>query len=146
MRELFATYNVWRLYADPPYWQSWIAQWRGAYGEDRVKDWWTNRRRPMTTALENFHTAIAEGHLSHDDHPALRRHIGNARRQDVLMRDAQGQALWLIRKERPDSPHKIDLCMAAVLSWEARTDAIAAGVLQTPEPEYQLFFTGVRRG
>jgi hypothetical protein len=34
----------------------------------------------------------------------------------------------LIRKDRPDSPHKMDLAMAAVLSWEARTDAIADGV------------------
>ena len=26
---LFEQYDVWRLYADPPYWQSWIAQWAG---------------------------------------------------------------------------------------------------------------------
>jgi hypothetical protein len=127
MRALFARFRVWRLYADPPYWQSWIAAWRGSFGEDTVIEWWTNRRRQMTAALEQFDTAIREGTISHDGSKDLARHLGNARRQDLAQRDDQGKALWLIRKERPDSPHKIDLAMAAVLSWEARTDAIAAG-------------------
>ena len=35
--------------------------------------------------------------------------------------------MWLIRKERSDSPKKIDAAIAAVLSWEARRDAIASG-------------------
>jgi hypothetical protein len=52
VRELFAVYTVWRLYADPPYWQAWIAAWRGTYGEERVIEWWTNRRIQMRNALE----------------------------------------------------------------------------------------------
>jgi hypothetical protein len=36
-----------------------------------------------------------------------------------------------IRKERPDSPLKIDATMASVLSWEARRDAITAGATKT---------------
>jgi phage terminase large subunit-like protein len=128
--EMFSRYDVWRLYADPPYWQSWVALWAGRHGGERVLEWWTNRRRPMTAALEAFHTAIDEGTLSHDGNAALARHLGNAHRQDLVQRDMEtGRPLWLIRKERPDSPHKIDLAMAAVLSWEARNDAIAAGVL-----------------
>jgi hypothetical protein len=51
--------------------------------------------------------------------------------------------VWLIRKDRADSPRKIDLAMAAVLSWEARSDAVAAGVLAESKP--QLFFLGGRR-
>jgi hypothetical protein len=34
----------------------------------------------------------------------------------------------VIYKERPDSPHKIDATMAAILSWEARSDALTSGV------------------
>jgi hypothetical protein len=137
MRGLFERFQVWRLYADPPYWQSWIAAWRGSFGEDRVVEWWTNRRRPMASALEGFDTAIRDGLISHDASPDLARHLANARRQDLSQRDEEGKALWLIRKERPDSPHKIDLTMAAVLSWECRTDAIAAGAVKPP-PEYTL--------
>jgi hypothetical protein len=128
VRDMFARYSVWRMYADPPYWQSWIAAWSGAFGEERVNEWWTNRRRQMSSALENFNTALREGKLSHDGDPRMFRHLGNARREELKgWRDEQGKALWLIRKERPDSPQKMDLAMAAVLSWEARTDAIAAG-------------------
>ena len=143
VQALFAQYRVWRMYADPPYWQSWIAIWAGEFGDDHVIEWWTNRRKPMTVALENFDTAIREAALSHDGDPRLKRHLGNARKDELTQRDEQGKALWLIRKERPDSPHKIDLAMAEVLSWEARTDAIAAGADQ--EPEHQLLIYGGRR-
>jgi hypothetical protein len=142
VRDLFTRYNVWRFYGDPPYWQSWIATWRGLYGEERVIEWWTNRRKQMTAALEGYDTAIKEGSISHDGDKDLTRHIGNSRRQDLPMRDEQGKALWLIRKERPDSPHKIDLAMASVLSWEARTDAVAAGASR--EPDYQMMVFGGR--
>ena len=132
VRDCFARYQVWRLYADPPYWQAWISKWVGEFGKERVVEWWTNRRRPMSVALEAFNTAIKEGTAKHVDDPRFTRHIGNARREDLTgWRDEQGKALWLIRKERPDSPHKIDVAMAAVLSWEARMDAIAAGVTGT---------------
>jgi GNAT superfamily N-acetyltransferase len=128
VRDTFERFQVWRLYADPPYWQSWIAKWCGEFGEQHVQEWWTNRRKPMSYALENFNTAIREGKLQHSGDSRMLRHLGNARREDMTWRDELGKPIWLIRKERPDSPHKMDLAMAAVLSWEARTDAIADGV------------------
>ena len=45
------------------------------------------------------------------------------------MLDDQGHPLWLISKDRADSPRKIDLAMVGCLSWEARGDAVAAGAL-----------------
>lgn len=125
---MFRRFNVWRMYADPPYWQAWISKWRGEYGDEVVIEWWTNRRKQMSYALEAYDTAIKEGTFAHDGDKNLIRHVGNAHRQDLPMRDENDKPLWLIRKERSDSPQKIDLCMAAVLSWEARNDAIAAGV------------------
>jgi phage terminase large subunit-like protein len=129
LKAIFQKYNVWRMYADPPYWQSWIAKWVGEYGEEKIIEWWTNRRKQMSYALENYETAIISGIISHDGNEILTRHLGNSHRQDLKQRDEQGKNLWLIRKERADSPYKIDLAMASILSWEARTDAIAAGVL-----------------
>lgn len=128
----FETYDVWRMYADPPYWQETIAKWAGRYGEKRVIEWYTNRRRQMSHALESFDTAMKAGSISHDGDKHLERHIANAHKHELNMRDEEtGRRLWLIRKERPDSPHKIDLAMAAVLSWEARMHAVAAG-MDTP--------------
>ena len=136
MRSLFKDYHVWRLNADPPYWQAWIAAWAGDPDMgDKVFEWWTNKRRLMSLALEGFETAIKEGSVSHGGDPRLTRHLGNSRRVELPgWKDEQGKGLWLIQKERPDSPHKIDLAMAAVLSWTARTQAIADGMLQD-EPD-----------
>ena len=102
-------------------------------------EWYTNRRKPMYYALESFDTAIKTGALSHSGDPDLERHLANSCRHDLPIRDEQGKPLWLIRKERPNSPNKIDAAMAAVLSWQAYMDAIASGVLKEdePEPEYQ---------
>lgn len=140
VKSTFRDYTVLRMYADPPYWQEMVAKWIGEFGEERVLEWWTNRRKPMSYALEAFDTSIKEGHLSHDGHPALERHIGNAHKRQLQERDEKGQPLWLIEKERSDSPNKIDLAMAAVLSHEARNDAIAAGALQ--KKTYHMFFIG----
>lgn len=129
---LFERYNVWRMYADPPYWQSWLATWQGRYGDKRVIEWWTNRRRQMSAALKAYENALSEGSLSHTGDALLVRHIGNAYRHDLPQRDENDQPFWLIRKERSDSPNKIDGAMASVLSWEARNDAIASGVLEVP--------------
>ncbi len=139
IRAIFKTYKVWRLYADPPYWQSWISKWAGEFGTEKVIEWWTNRRKPMSYALESFQTGMQSRSISHDGNEALTRHLGNAYKQDTQMKDEDGKPLWLIQKERADSPHKIDLAMASVLSWEARNDAIAAGVLGK-EPKFQMMF------
>ncbi len=50
--------------------------------------------------------------------------------------------MWVIHKDRPDSPQKIDAAVAAVLSWEARTDAIAAGA--NVEAQYDVLVYGGR--
>jgi len=135
--EAFRRWDVWRMYADPPYWESWVAKWAGEYGEKRVLEWWTNRQKPMAYAIKSFANAIAAGELSHDGSPHLARHIGNACRRVLNIRDEEGRPLWTMYKERSDSPHKIDAAMAAVLSWEARNDALAAGAVDGPRSVYE---------
>jgi phage terminase large subunit-like protein len=131
---LFDTYEVWRMYCDPPYWESTVATWAGQYGEKRVLEWWTNRNKPMAYAIKAFNTAITSSELRHSGHQQLQRHIGNAVRKYLRLRDEDGHPLWTIYKERSDSPHKIDAAMAAILSWEARCDALTAGAAQEPGP------------
>lgn len=133
----FQRWDVWRLYADPPYWESQVARWAGEYGDERVFAWRTNRMTPMAYAIRSYDNAIRAGELSHDGDPAFARHIGNACRRVLTLRDDKGEPLWVIYKERPDSPHKIDAAMAACLSWEARTDALAAGLITSSVYEQQ---------
>ena len=126
--EAFRRWDVWRMYCDPPYWETHVAKWSGMFGEERVLEWWTNRTKQMAYAIKSYANALASGELTHDGSPAFTRHIGNACRRTLTLRDDQGVPLWTMYKERPDSPHKIDLAMAGCLSWEARCDALASGV------------------
>jgi hypothetical protein len=128
----FETWDVWRLYGDPPYWETPMDEWAGRWGEERVVRWWTNRLKAVAYALKAFTGDIASGELSHDGNEVLSRHIGNAVKHQTRMRDDDGAWLWVIRKDNPKSPRKIDLAMAALLSWEARGDAIKDGALTKP--------------
>lgn len=136
LEDVFTRYDVWRMYADPPYWQEQVAKWSGRFGEKRMIEWYTNRYRQMAYAVRGFVEAIATGALSHNGKKSFARHIGNACRRDIRERDDQGKPLWIIQKERPDSVHKMDEAMAAILSWQARCDALASGVgqVQTGDP------------
>jgi len=146
---LFKTWDVWRLYGDPPHYREDMNRWAGKYGNDRVVEWWTNSRKKMATALREFKTDMGASKMTHGPllldagepdeqalaaHAALVEHIGNAVKRPTNMRDDEdGTFLWIIGKEGAKSPKKIDLAMAAVLAWVARGDAIRSGVLEKPK-------------
>lgn len=128
----FSTYRVARMYADPPYWKDELAAWQARHGDKVALRWETYRNRPMGFAVRAFAQAIADRTLTHDGDTRLAEHIGNAARKPLNERDDKGAPLWTIQKETPDSARKVDAAVAAVLAWEARTDAIAAGALSAP--------------
>lgn len=130
--EAFRKWKVLRFYCDPPYWESAVDRWHGRWAR-RVEKWWTNRPKPMAYALKSFSHAIAAGELSYHEDRRLEAHIGNAHRHVLNLTDDQGVPLWTIRKERSDSPDKIDAAMAACLAWTARGDAIARGAANKPK-------------
>jgi phage terminase large subunit-like protein len=105
-----------------------MAQWAGKYGKEKVIEWYTNSWNKMCYAIEAYDTAIKGKTLSHDGNPAFSRHLGNAFKKELNRHDEQGKKLWVIQKERGDSPNKIDLAMAGILSWKARLDAVALNV------------------
>lgn len=137
MAEVMDRYEVWRCYCDPPYWETLVADWSGRYGKERVLEWWTNRPKQMAYAIKQFNTAILSGDLLHDGNVHYQRHVGNAVRKVLRLRDENGQPLWTIYKERADSPHKIDGAMAGILSWEARNDALTAGMGKISRSVYE---------
>lgn len=126
--DLFRTYRVWRMYADPYFYEADIANWAGRYGTQRVVEFHTNRLRPMAYAVSSYHSAILGGALLHSGQVEFSAHVGNSFRKLLKIKDEDGKPLWTIYKEAAHSPNKIDAAMAGVLSWEARNDAIAAGV------------------
>lgn len=131
--DLFNRWSVWRMYCDPPYWETSVATWQSKYMFDKkepaVVPWWTNRWRPIGYACQAVATAIRSNEITHivdDDDDVLTRHMRAAVRRRVNARDEKGRPLWTLSKPAPG--RKIDAAMALVLAWEARRDAIAAGV------------------
>lgn len=128
--QTFKEYQVVGFYADPAKWEGVVADWEAKYGARlKVKasrnnpiEYWMNggRQAQITRALNSFYDAVLDGGLTHDGNPVLTRHILNARRR--TNRGGYG-----IYKQHPDSPHKIDGAIAAVLAWTARLDAVAGG-------------------
>lgn len=133
--DLFADFDVWRMYADPSKWHGPLATWAGRYGDKRVVSWEPTRTVQQGRALRAYRSAMMAGELTHDGNPIFAAHIGNAHKRYLSQRDEDGEALWVIQKERPKSPHKIDAAQAGCWSWWARLEAIAEGLLNRPEPE-----------
>lgn len=136
----FERYDVWRLYADPPFWDTVIAGWAGTYGEERIFLWWTNRPKAMAYATRSWDEAQRGGDMSHciTTDPLCKQfawHVGNATKHETGFRD-DGGVLWYAEKDGVNSPDKIDSVPAAILSWEARNDAITGGALNLNESAY----------
>lgn len=138
VRDAFERFDVWRLYADPPYWQSEIAAWQRAFDRKgpkgrRVVEWWTNRDPQMAAALRNLRTALdalePASVVSHDGDARLAEHVANCRRwvKRVRLEDGEAGELVLVKKDARRSPRKIDAAVTATLAFEARRDAVAAG-------------------
>lgn len=125
----FSRYEVWRMYCDPRWWETRIAAWAGRYGDKVVVEWRTNRPRPMAESLLAYRNAIMAGDLTHDGDRTFAAHIANAVRHRENFLDDEGHPMVTIRKERDDSPNKMDAAIAGCLSWEARRDAVAAGAV-----------------
>jgi phage terminase large subunit-like protein len=117
-------YEVVRGYFDPPLWQSEVENWVSEYGQPAVTPWFTKSSK-MIHAVERFRTDLCAKNFSHvtmaDLGPKLSAHVMNARTREVR------GGYWL-GKARDAA--KIDAAIAAVLAYEARCDAIAAGEMR----------------
>lgn len=128
--EAVETFGVWRIYIDPgsstgnidPL----VEKWQGRWGEQKVVRWLMNRPRQTAFAVSNYTAAINTASVSHDGDDVFARHVKNAVRWKTNVKDEKGRPLYVVGKDRPESPHKMDGAAAGVLSWEARGDAVAA--------------------
>lgn len=137
VRETFERYKVVGFFADPAKWESYIADWEAAYNDKLLVkasrnhpiEWWMTggRARLIVRATEAFENAVKLRELTHDGAWALSRHVINARNRI-------GTAGLQIAKPHPESDQKIDAAVAAILAWQARLAAIAAG-LALPQEE-----------
>lgn len=139
VRRAFRDYTVVGMFADPAGWETWIAGWTAAF-KSRLKvkasaaapmEWWmTGEGKKVYEALVLFEDAVLEHDLSHDGSLVLARHVANARRR-------KSKSGYGIAKETPESENKIDACVAAVLAYQCRLEALAKGLGVVKKPRSQ---------
>jgi hypothetical protein len=144
--DAYERWQVVRGYFDPAWWASWVPTWAARHGEERVSPIWTNQEARMARWVRQVVHAITtsaalarqdrKGELIHDGDPAVGRHWANAHRRQASAKDEHGQRLWLLAKDHPNSPRKIDAAMADVLAWAARADALPGGEFDVPEETF----------
>lgn len=131
VKDLFGTYDVWRMNCDPAYWTDTLASWQSQFvrkGKPVINEFWANQWKRIGTSCRELGAAIRAGSIRHqlDEPDILGHHVKNAVRYKVSARDDNGRQLWTLKKPAPG--RKVDAAMALVLAWQARTDAIALGV------------------
>lgn len=133
VREVLRSRNVVGFYGDPAAdWRGFIAGWEAVFGaklpvkasREHPCEWWMGGQNLTKTvrATDQLHSAVVHQEMAHDGSSVLTRHVLNARRR-------MSRVGVIIAKDFPDSPRKIDAAAAAVLAWQARLDALAAGVM-----------------
>lgn len=143
IQEAMDSFSLWRAYVDPGSAtgniETLLEKWQGRWGEDKFVPWRMDRPKQTAQAVGTFAAAVATGEVTNDGNELFAAHIKNAIKRKVTAKDDEGRPLWVISKDRPDSPRKIDAAAAAVISWEARGDAVASGA--EPDGPSQVWFT-----
>lgn len=130
--DAFRRFDVAAFYCDPAKdWRSHVNAWEATYGRNvQVQvsathpfEWWMTGGRSglIQRAIEQFDGAVRNGDLSHDGSYRLTAHVLQTRR-----RVRSGKLT--VAKEHDYSTKKIDACVAAILAYQARLDAVAKGV------------------
>lgn len=116
-----ATYNMVRVYADPPYWATEIDSWAEKHGDKVVIRWYTQRDKPMHAAAERLVMDVAKqgSTFTHDGCETTGQHVANARRA------SRSTGRYVLSK--PGDGRKIDMAIPSILAHEAAGDVTAAG-------------------
>lgn len=136
VRETFERFNVVGFYADPSGWVGQVAEWEAAFGkklrvkasrDEPISAWPRGKDTRVAEHVEKMRLALINEEMTWDGSSALMRHMLNARRR------ATRRGGYLLYKQFPDSPDKIDAAYAAVMAYKACIDAISRGVsLRSP--------------
>lgn len=132
VEQTFARYDVWRLCADPWGWDETLAGWSALYGQgrqrqERIVAWRANLLGPMARLIKDYETAVRSRTIGHERSELFARHVANCVKRPTSLRDDDGQFAYVLSKDGPNSPRKIDVAMAALLSYRAYLDAITEG-------------------
>lgn len=130
VEQIFARYDVARMYCDPKDWRTEIDEWATARGDDVVVEWPTYKIDRMWQALNRYITDLSEGATVHTEDKTAATHAANA-----IMLAKPGDKYIL---GKPADHQKIDVLMTDVLAHEAAADQRAEGWAATSPTYFRL--------
>jgi hypothetical protein len=127
VRAAFETYNVGRMFGDPPKWATELESWADEFRQtgsteeerERVLAFDTNQHARFAKCVDRFRTALAEGTLSHAGDARLTAHVEAARLKKVRVHADEDDQRTMYVIIKPEDGRKIDAAVAAVLAHEA---------------------------
>lgn len=127
---IMQTFEVARVYADPPYWTSEVDAWAERHGEKVIFRWYTQRINQMHPAAERLLTDLRkkDTEFTHDGCQTTEAHVSAARkaRRGVVQPGTDETALKYILT-KPGDGRKIDLAVVSILAHQAHGDVTASG-------------------
>jgi hypothetical protein len=127
VRRAFDTWDVGRMFGDPPKWWTELEEWAEEFRlpgrtddeRERVLLFDTNQTGRFARAVDRWLTGIREGSHTHDGDPVLTRHVEAAHLKKVRSTadEADSRTLYVVVKG--EDGRKIDACVADVLAFEA---------------------------
>jgi hypothetical protein len=130
MDYIMETFNVARVYADPPYWDSEIDAWAEKHGADVVFRWYTRREIQMHAAAERLLTDLRkkDSTFTHDGCATTEQHIIAARKsRRGTIKVGDDVTLMRYKLTKPGDGRKIDMAIPSILAHQAHGDATALG-------------------
>lgn len=154
VQQMFRDYKVVGFYADPSGWEAHISHWEETYGRKLriraggdahhpIMAWPRGKTAQVVPFIKRLKASILAsgqarmaamteykgdrsklsgvGEFTYDGSHELTQHLLNAR----MRKHTTG---YLLAKDFPESPRKIDGTYALVLAWKARLDALAKGL------------------
>jgi hypothetical protein len=122
LERMFSDHRVTALYGDPWGWRTELEEWANKW-PDQVVEVPMNSPTRSAELVDRFRTAVAEGTVTHNGDPDLRRHMLNARLRKIG-RDESGLGRYAVAKAGPG--RLIDACAASLLALEALAASPAA--------------------
>ena len=141
VERVFDQWRVARMYADPAWWEDDVAAWANRWPK-KVAAWHMTGGRVTANAraCSAYRGAVKrrEARFGGPNAAVLRRHILNAAERPVQAHLDTSGALHTIAKPSRRSRDCIDAAASAVLSWQARLDALTAGWKPPARPRVRV--------
>lgn len=147
INSVFDTYTVVAFFADVREWEGFVKVTWPQRWQDQLQVWavpggklpepiaWDMRSHSREFALsaELVEGEILDQVFSHDDHSVVARHVANARRYET-----QWNGAISVKKDTPNSPDKIDACVAMIGARMVYRLALAGSAPQEPSEAFAV--------